>query len=167
MAHTGHVRFDQAMNTRQTPSTIPRPADGRQIPGLAAADRTFRLGGAAALLLLLATVGLALAGVGAWRPVFTAAHIAALVALLPLSFVMTRYAFARARADGRPGIRGVMHRYRGTVALLVLVAIAVAISLANFDDGNRTLRRLANYTTVAAALVLVARYLRWTGRRAS
>ncbi len=155
------------MSPQQTPSDDLRHAESHPIRGLATADRTFRVGGAATLLLLSATIGLALAGIGAWRPIFTTAHIAALAALLPLSLVMIRHAFACARTDGRPGVRGVVRRYRGTVALLVLVAVAVLISLANFEEGNRALRRLANYATVAATLTLITRYLRWSGRNAS
>ena len=155
------------MSTYGTRPDDLRTAVPQQTPGLVAADRLFRIGGVTTLLLLLATISPGLAGAGAWRLLFTAAHLAALVALLPLSLVMARHAFARARADGRPGIRGVMRRYRGTVALLLLLAVAVAISLVNFEDGNRALRRLANYTTVAAALVLVVRYLHWRGQRSS
>jgi len=136
------------------------------VAGLRIADRVFRLAGVTALVLLAATIGLGLMGVAAWRPVFTAAHLAALVALAPLAAVMLRYAFSQARSAGPPGFRGVVRRYPATVAMLAVIAVAVVLSLANFEDGNRTLRRLANYTTVLLVLVLVIRYLRWSGPQA-
>jgi hypothetical protein len=47
------------------------------------------------------------------------------------------------------------------VVILAVVAITVAISLVNFQDGIRWLRRVANLATVALVLILVARYVAW------
>jgi hypothetical protein len=121
------------------------PREGSLTPGsiptsLARADLVFRLAGAGALALLAATAVLLALDVEAWRPVFAFAHLAALIALAPL---------------------GVWRRHREVVVLLVVVTITVAVSLMNFQDGIRWLRRVANLTTVALVLVLVARYLSW------
>jgi len=99
--------------------------------------------------------------VEAWRPVFAFAHLAALIALAPLGVMLVRQAFAEARREGDPGIAGVWRRHRSVAVILGIVAITVAVSLLNFQDGIRWLRRVANLTTVALVLVLVARYLTW------
>lgn len=150
------MAFDRGMKTSDRPLMPDR---------FRTVDLVFRVGGVAAVLLLVATVTLGILDVAAWRPVFTAAHVAALVALVPLGVALVRHAFREAARAGTPGIGGVMSRYRGMALLLGVALIAVAVSLANFEDGNRMLRRVANFTTVGIALVMVARYIRW--RRAS
>lgn len=150
------VAFDRYMKTSDRP-LMPDP--------FRTVDVVFRVAGVGALVLLVATVTLGLLDVAAWRPVFTAAHVAALVALVPLGVALVRCAFREASRAGRPGIAGVISRYRGTALLLAVALVAVAVSLANFEDGNRLLRRVANFTTVGIALTMVVRYLRW--RRAS
>lgn len=129
------------------------------------ADRNFRLFGKVTLALLLATAGLVAADIDAWRGVFALAHLAALIALLPLGIALIAHAFSTARAegDGRVGgVLGVLRRHRLVAVLLVVALVAVVFSLANFEGGNRILRRTANLTTVGIALVLVWRYLLWS-----
>jgi len=126
------------------------------------ADRNFRFFGKVTLALLLATAGLIAADVDAWRGVFAFAHLAALVALLPLGITLIAHAFREARAEGAPGLLGVLRRHRLVAVLLGVVLVTVVLSLANFEDGNRLVRRTANLTTVGIALVLVWRYLLWS-----
>ncbi len=122
-------------------------------------DRSFRLFGKLALALLLATVGLVAADVEAWRGVFALAHLAALVALLPLGVALVVHAFRSASADGEGGLVSVLRRHRLVAALLAITLVAVVLSLANFEDGSRLVRRTANFTTVGIVVVLVWRYL--------
>jgi peptidoglycan/LPS O-acetylase OafA/YrhL len=128
---------------------------------LARADLVFRLAGAGALALLAATAVLLAMDVEAWHPIFAFAHLAALIALAPLGVLLVARAFAEARREGEPGITGVWRRHRRVAVVLGIVAITVAVSLLNFQDGIRWLRRVANLTTVVLVLVLVARYLWW------
>ncbi len=97
-----------------------------------------------------------------WTAVFGLAHLAALVALAPLGVVLVRHGFRRAAAEGDPGLRGVLRRYPDVALILLGIAVAVTVTLVNFDDGIRWLRRVANFTTVGLVLVLVGRYLRWS-----
>jgi uncharacterized membrane protein YidH (DUF202 family) len=124
-------------------------------------DRSFRLFGKLALALLLATVGLLVADVEAWRGVFALAHLAALAALLPLGIALVTHAFREASADGEGGLVSVLRRHRLVAVLLAITVVTVVLSLANFEDGSRLVRRTANFTTVGIVLVLVWRYLAW------
>ena len=129
------------------------------------ADRNFRFFGKVTLALLLATAGLIAADVDAWRVLFAFAHLAALVALLPLGVTLIAHAFREARAEGDPGlslVTGVLRRHRFVAILLGVVLVAVVLSLVNFEGGSRLVRRTANLTTVGIALVLVWRYLMWS-----
>lgn len=126
------------------------------------ADRNFRFFGKVTLALLLATAGLIAADVDAWRGVFGFAHLAALVALLPLGIALIAHAFREARAAGDPGLLGVLRRHRFVAVLLGVVLVTVVLSLVNFEGGSRIVRRTANLTTVGIALVLVWRYLMWS-----
>ncbi|MEX1022608.1 MAG: hypothetical protein WD058_05620 [Dehalococcoidia bacterium] len=135
-------------------------------PGLARADALFRTAGKLTLALLLVTTALLALDAEYWTTVFLASHVAALIALVPLGVALVVHAFRQARITGDPGILGVMRRYRAVVALLALIVVGVAITLANFDDeSNRWVRRAANLTTVALVLVLVVQYLRWSRRQ--
>ena len=124
-------------------------------------DRSFRLFGKLAIALLLATAGLLAAGIEAWRGVFALAHLVAVVALLPLGGALVVHAFREAAARGERGLPALLRRHRVVAVLLVVMAITVALSLANFEGGSRVLRRIANLTTVAIVLILVWRYLAW------
>ncbi len=137
--------------------SAPRPS----MPWLRRADRNFRFFGKITVALLLATAGLIAADIAAWRGVFASAHLAALVALLPLGVALVAHAFRQARSAGDPGLGGVLRRYRVVAILLAVTAVTVALSLANFEGGSRLVRRAANLTTVGIALVLVWRYLAW------
>lgn len=98
----------------------------------------------------------------AWRPVFAFAHLAALLGLAPLGAMLVRHAVRQTRAaeDG-PLLPALVGRYPQAVFLLAAVVLTITVSLMNFEDGIRWLRRVANLSTVAIVLVLVARYLRW------
>ncbi len=141
------------------------PLTSSQIsPALARADWVFRNAGKVTIALLLTTLALLVVDADYWVSTFLLAHLAALVALLPLGVVLVRHAFARAAAEGDPGPGGVMSRYRDVVVVLLLIAIAVTVTLVNFEDGIRWLRRVANFVTVGLVLFLVVRYMRWMRR---
>jgi di/tricarboxylate transporter len=140
-------------------------ASAWETPGLALADRFFRLGAKVTLGLLLLTAGLYAFDFDHWRAAFTAAHLAALVALLPLGVALTRHGLRRTREAGDPGVLGLLRRYRVVMLLLAVVLVAVVVSLVNFEDGSRVVRRIANFTTVGIVLALVVRYLRWSARQ--
>lgn len=143
-------------------SMTTRPTGSPPVPAwLVRSDRSFRLFGKLAVALLLTTAGLLAAEIEAWRGVFALAHLVAVVALLPLGGALLVHAVREAAAAGEPPLRGVADRHRVVAALLVVMAIAIALSLANFEGGSRVLRRVANLTTVAIVLVLVWRYLAW------
>lgn len=131
------------------------------------ADRWFRGWGAATLVALAAAALLLASGREGWRVPFVLAHLAALLALAPLGLVLLVTALAEgARATGSPARApvAVVRRYRLVAALLALVVVTVAVSLANFEGGTRWLRAAANLATIAIVLLLVARYLRAAGR---
>lgn len=134
--------------------------EGMNLPSLALLDRNFRLFGKLALALLLTTAGLLVVEIEAWRAVFALAHLAALIALLPLGVALVARAV---REEG--GLVAAARMHRGVTVLLAVAAVAVVLSLANFEGGNRDLRRVANLTTVAIAVVLVWRYLLWSRSR--
>jgi hypothetical protein len=130
---------------------------------LVVADRWFRGWGVAALVSLAVTLGMLALRLEAWRAPFVLAHLAALLALVPLGVVLVGRTFARYRRE-RGSVLGAV---RGTLAhdrlatLLVAVAfVAAAVSLSQFQDGVRVVRSLANFTTVGVIVVLVGRYLR-------
>ncbi len=127
------------------------------------ADWWFRAWGTAALLSLTVTAGALLAGFEGWRLPFVLAHLAALLALVPLGLVILSRVvggeYAR-RGSVAGAVRGVFAHDRIASVLVVVALVAIAVSLSQFQDGIRWLRALANYTTVSIILVLVARYLR-------
>ncbi|MEX2446231.1 MAG: hypothetical protein WD734_02740 [Dehalococcoidia bacterium] len=132
-------------------------------------DLWFRAWGVAALAALLVTLGSLLAGIGDWRLPFVLAHLAALSALVSLGTVLVVEALVEGhRAEGSTGgmTAHVLRRHGVVVALLGVVAVTIAVSLANFEDGVRWVRTAANLSTVAIIVVLVARYLR-SGRPAA
>ncbi len=131
------------------------------------ADRWFRMMGGVTLALLAATLALQVAGREAWRPVFGLAHLAALVALVPLGIAILRHATREASAAGAgPLLPALVQRHPQVAFLLAAAALTIVLSLLNFEDGNRALRRVANLTTVAIMMALVLRYLRWPERPA-
>ena len=119
------------------------------------ADRWFRTLGVGALMALGATGILLFAEGNAWRVIFVVAHLAALLALVPLGVVLVLRAY---RQSG--GLTSMVSRYPVAAVLLVCLAATIVASLLNFD-GNREARRVANLGSVALILVLVVRYLRW------
>ncbi len=118
-------------------------------------DRWFRRLGLATLAALFATGVFLFAEGSAWRVMFVIAHIAALLALLPLAVVLALRAARDAKSPP-----AVLQRYPVASMLMAALAVTVALSLANFE-GNRDARRVANLSSVALILALVWRYLRW------
>ena len=126
-------------------------------------DRVFRVFGILAVVSLALTFGSLATGIGAWRVPFVATHLATLLALAPLGVVLVVEAIAQAtrEAGSFGGAPAALVRRHGLVMLLLaIIAVSIAVSLANFSGGTRWLRAVANYTSVAVILVLVARYLR-------
>ena len=119
------------------------------------ADRWFRTLGAGAIMALGATGVLLFAEGNAWRVIFVVAHLAALLALLPLGVVLVLRAYHQSG-----GLTSMVARYPIVSVLLVCLFVTIVASLLNFD-GNREARRVANLASVALILVLVVRYLRW------
>ncbi len=127
------------------------------------ADRWFRGWGIAAVVLLLATGGALLVGYEGWRRPFVLAHLAGLLALIPLGLVVLGRVASRAYAERGSllgAVRGTFAHDRLASALVLVALVAVAVSLSQFEGGIRWLRAAANYTTVAIILLLVVRYLR-------
>lgn len=131
-------------------------------------DRWFRVWGVTALVALAATGVSLVTHWGAWRIPFVAAHLAALLALVPLGLMLIAQECRAAYhiADSITGTPGaIARRHPWVLLLLAVVIVSVAVSLANFAGGTRWLRAIANLVTVAIVLTLVVRYLR--GARAS
>lgn len=131
-------------------------------PALVRADWVFRNAGKVTIAMLLTTLALRVVGADYWTAIFDLAHLAALVALVPLGVVLVRYGFRRASEAGDGGLLGVLRRYRTVAIILAAIVGAVTVTLVTFEDGPRTLRQTANLTTVAMVLLLVVRYLRWS-----
>lgn len=118
-------------------------------------DRTFRIFGVLTVVGLIATIAGAMNGAAWWRPVFSASHLTALIALVPLGIALVVYAYREA------GSLGAMLSRHGRVAVvLAVIAVSVAVTLVEFD-GNRQVRRISNYTTVGLVLLLIVHYFRW------
>ncbi|MPZ99424.1 MAG: hypothetical protein GEU80_08830 [Dehalococcoidia bacterium] len=144
------------MATLARPRTLARPV---QI-----ADRWFRACGLAAVAALGATAGMLAGGAEAWRVPFVLAHLAALLALVPLGFALVARAFIEARAERGSAwgaISGVIERYPLVTTLVAATFVTAAVSLSQFE-GVRWLRSAANLATVALVVTLVVRYLRST-----
>mgnify|MGYP003348061781 CR=1 FL=1 len=124
------------------------------------ADRVFRVAGIVTIGALLATIALLLRGAPAsqWHLPFVAAHLAALVALLPLGAALIARAYVEAG-----GVSAMIARHRAVVLMLLIVAVAVTVTLLEFT-AHRAVRRVSNTVTVTLVLVLVAQYLRWYAR---
>ncbi|MSQ30343.1 MAG: hypothetical protein EXR68_07660 [Dehalococcoidia bacterium] len=123
---------------------------------LRAVDRWFRSAGILAILALLVTFGMIFAGADGWRGPFVAAHLAALVALLPLALALVVYAYREAGSLG-----AMVARHTLVAGALAVIAVTVTVSLMEFT-GNREVRRIANLTSVAVIVLLVVHYLRWS-----
>lgn len=125
------------------------------------ADRLFRIAGIATLAALAVTIAMLVLGAPEWRVPFVVAHLAALVALLPLGIALVAHAHREAG-----GVAPMIARHRMTAILLGVVAVSVAITLVEFA-GNRAIRRASNTVTVALVALLIAQYLRWAARMRS
>jgi hypothetical protein len=131
--------------------------------GLRVTDRWFRAWGVATLVLLAATGAMLAFDAGHWRLPFALAHLAALLALLPLGLVLVARALIEARPAGKSWFAAAgeaARRHMLVTALVALALVTVSLSLANFPDGDRAVRTLANLSTVVIVGALVVRYLR-------
>ncbi len=130
------------------------------------ADRWFR-GAGVATLGLLGITGVTLAlGHEVWRSIFALAHLAALIALAPLGLLLVARAVIQARLETgstATAVPAVARRYPVVTALVLLSFLTAGISLANFPDGERWVRTVANLSTVAIVVGLVVHYLRSVG----
>lgn len=127
------------------------------------ADRWFRVWGVAALAALAATAAMLALRLEAWRVPFVAAHLAALLALVPLGLALvasTYRAQVRAGNRGFDAVRATLEYDRVATTLTVLAFVAAAVSLSQFDGGIRIVRTVANITTVSMVVTLITRYLR-------
>jgi len=118
-------------------------------------DRVFRVAGIATIVGIIATIALAMAGAPIWRPVFTLSHLTALIALVPLGVVLIALAYREAG-----GLGPMLSRHARIVIVLAVIAVSVTITLIEFN-GNRTVRRISNFTTVGLVLLLLVHYVRW------
>jgi len=118
-------------------------------------DRSFRIFGIVTLVGIAITILGAMNGAGWWRPVFSASHLAALIALVPLGVALVVYAYREAGSLG-----AMLSRHARIVITLAVIAVSVTITLVEFD-GNRTVRRISNFTTVGLVLLLIVHYFRW------
>lgn len=128
-----------------------------------AADRWFRGVGLVAVALLATTVAMLALRLDAWRAPFVFAHLAALLALVPLGLVIVWQTYARGYEERRSilgALQATLTHDRVTTLLVLLVLVAVATSLSQFNGGIRELRAGANFTAVGTIVVLVVRYLR-------
>jgi hypothetical protein len=126
-------------------------------------DRLFRVAGVVVVVALAVTGAMLALGQGAWRVPFVAAHLAALIALVPLGLALVFGALRDGAREGgspaaAPGV--VWRRYRLVTVLVLLTFVTVAITLSQFSGGVRGVRVVSNLATVAIVLTLVARYLR-------
>jgi hypothetical protein len=118
-------------------------------------DKTFRIFGILTILGLVATIAGAMNGAAWWRPVFSASHLTALAALVPLGIALIVYAY---RESGSLG--AMLSRHARIAIVLALIAVSVTITLVEFN-GNRDVRRVSNFTTVGLVLLLIVHYFRW------
>ncbi|MGE3857579.1 MAG: hypothetical protein AB7G21_11555 [Dehalococcoidia bacterium] len=118
-------------------------------------DKTFRIFGVLTILGLIATIAGAMNGAAWWRPVFSAAHLTALIALVPLGIALVVWAYRDAG-----GLGAMLSRHARIAIVLALIAVSVTITLVEFN-GNRDVRRISNFTTVGLILLLIVHYFRW------
>jgi hypothetical protein len=125
-------------------------------------DRWFRAWGVLALVALAVTAAMLALRAEPWRVPFVAAHLAALVALLPLGVTLVASTYLRQLRMGQSalGAAGATLTYDRVATALTLLALATAcVSLSQFA-GNQTVRLVANLVTVSVVVVLVVRYVR-------
>ncbi len=123
---------------------------------LRAVDRLFRVSGIVTLIALAVTIAMLLAGAAAWWMPFVAAHLTALIALVPLGLVLIAYGYREAG-----GVAPMLARHGIVAAALAVIAVSVTVTLLEFST-NRDVRRVANIVTVSLVVLLVVHYLRWS-----
>ncbi len=128
---------------------------------LRAADRLFRIAGIVTIAGLVVALGMRLAGSATWWVPFVAAHLGALIALLPLGVVLVVRAVREAG-----GLLPAVTRHAAVTIALLVIAGSVTTTLLEFS-ANPGVRRVSNFLTVALVLLLVARYLQWSRRYAT
>jgi len=123
---------------------------------LRAVDRLFRVSGIVTLIALAATIAMLITGIATWWMPFVAAHLTALIALLPLGLVLIAYGYREAG-----GVAPMIARHGIVAAALAVIAVSVTVTLLEFST-NRDVRRVANIVTVSLVVLLVVHYLRWS-----
>lgn len=121
-------------------------------------DRLFRVLGIVTIVALAVTIAMLLVGAEAWRVPFVAAHLAGLIALAPLGVVLMVLAYRDAG-----GLSSMIARHALVAAALAVIAVCVTVTGMEFT-ANRDVRRISNIVTVSVVVLLVARYLWWSGR---
>ncbi len=124
-------------------------------------DRLFRISGVVTIAALVVAGAMLLAGAAAWWVPFVAAHLGALVALVPLGLVLVVYAYREAG-----GVLPMVARHVAITLVLAVITVTVTVTLRAFT-ANPEVRRISNIITVTLVLLLVARYLRWSRRYAT
>ncbi len=125
-------------------------------------DRWFRAWGLGCVAALGVTGVMLAMGADGWRAPFVAAHLAALLALLPLGLALVADALVRSvrvQGSARIALLAVVNGHRVESALVALAFVGAAVSVSQFSDGIRAVRTGANIVTVSAVLILVVRYL--------
>ncbi len=138
-------------------------------PPLPNLHRWFRFAATATLAALAVTAAMLALRHDGWRVPFVAAHLAALLALVPLGAGIALHAYRhhRRRNSGTgAALRGVVAANRLNAALVAIILVAAAVSVSQFT-GVRVIRASANAVTVALVLTLVVRYFRWRAAAAS
>ena len=123
-------------------------------------DCWFRFAGIAAILALVVTIGMRTAGAEGWRGPFTAAHLAALSALLPLGIALIVHVYREAGSLG-----AMISRHRLVAGALLVIAVCVVVTQVTFT-AYPAVRRVSNYVNVSIILLLIVHYLRWFARTA-
>ena len=125
--------------------------------------RWFRFAVTATLAALALTIAMLALRADAWRVPFVAAHLAALLALLPLGAGILVHAYRHHRrfhVGAGETLRAIVEANRLNTALVAVILVAAAISISQFT-GVRVIRASANAVTVTLVVTLVIRYFRW------
>ena len=134
-----------------TSAPTPRPMDGT----IRLVDRLFRIFGVLTIVGVGITIYGAMNAAPWWRPVFSLSHLTALIALVPLGVALIVLAYREAGSLG-----AMVSGHSLIVGALLVIAVSVTITLVEFN-GNRTVRRISNFTTGTLVVLLVVHYFRW------
>lgn len=134
-----------------------------RVPPFPNLHRWFRFAAIATLAALALTGAMLALRADAWRIPFVAAHLAALLALLPLGAGIVIHAYRNHRRfhpTPTATLRAIVEANRLNAAIVAIILVAAGISISQFT-GVRVIRASANAVTVTLVLTLVVRYFRW------